>query len=147
MKAEYRFTCTLANGLHARPASLLAEVVRRFSAEVTLGRVGGAAVDARSVLSIVGLDVKQGDERVVIASGGDAPAAVAALRELIELRLEESEVQAAPATHELGAVEARLPIGLRKLNVAFAPGRPVCSGIGIGAAVVAQGLSLPAEAR
>ena len=36
MPTEYRFACALRNGMHARPASMLAEIVRRFASEVTL---------------------------------------------------------------------------------------------------------------
>ena len=36
---EYRFTCSLLNGLHARPASMLVEVASRFAAAVTLSKV------------------------------------------------------------------------------------------------------------
>src|SRR6185436_20821160 len=43
-------------------------------------------------------------------------------------------------------VPVRLPIGLRRLRVSHAPGRPVCGGIWSGAAVIVDGLRLPAEA-
>ncbi|RPJ72839.1 MAG: hypothetical protein EHM24_08790, partial [Acidobacteria bacterium] len=36
MAGLYAFTCPLPNGIHARPASALEEVARRFRSEVTL---------------------------------------------------------------------------------------------------------------
>src|SRR5688572_18778953 len=84
MRTEYRFICTLRNGLHARPASMLAEAVRSFASEVTIQKVGGdGAASVRSVLSIVGLDVKLGDECLLVIDGPDGEAALAVLHELI----------------------------------------------------------------
>ncbi len=148
MRIEYRFTCGLRNGLHARPASVMAEVARRFSAKMTVGKLGGAAVDVRSVLSIVGLDVKSGEECIVVAEGEDAAAAVAGMRELIETRLEEGEELPPAAAQEAEpAGYVKLPMGLRNVGVVYAPGRAVSSGVGVGAAVLVEGLSLPREAR
>ena len=55
----YRFTCPLASGVHARPASALEHVARRFAADVSLtnDRTGQIA-NAKSVLGIVGLDIR-----------------------------------------------------------------------------------------
>ena len=148
-RIEYRFTCTLKHGLHARPASMAAEVARRFAADITIVKEGeGTPVDAKSVLSIVGLDVKMGDVCVVVGAGGDAAAAIAAFKALVEGPLGEGdELPAADSVDSSTAVEARLPMGLRDLAIKHAPGRSVCAGVGIGVAVPAAGLSLPPEAR
>src|SRR5207253_166844 len=42
---------------------------------------------------------------------------------------------------------AQLPIGLRGLDIPHCAGRGVCGGIGIGAAVIVSGLSLPRALR
>jgi phosphoenolpyruvate-protein phosphotransferase len=155
MRAEYRFTCALRHGLHARPASMLADVARRFAAAVTLAKSGapdGAPppppVDARSVLSVVGLDVKLGDACIVEARGPDAPAAIAALRQFIEHGLADAdEVPPRPCDAGPAGAAARLPIGLRRLGTAHVSGRAVCGGIAQGVAVPVHGLALPAEAR
>ncbi|MFT3685700.1 MAG: HPr family phosphocarrier protein [Phycisphaerales bacterium] len=79
MIAELAFVCPLPAGLHARPASMLADAVRPFVAGVTLvNHRTGVSVDARSVLSIVGLDVQLGDKCLLRADGNDAEAALAA---------------------------------------------------------------------
>jgi fructose-specific PTS system IIA-like component len=149
MSSEYRFICTLRNGLHARPASMLAETARRFSAEVTIakGASPGSAIDLRSVLSLVGMDVKFGEECVVIARGSDASAVLAALRELVESRLAEGDEHPPLPDAAPQAATAKLPVGLAKLGVRHGAGRTASKGIGAGAAVVVNGLSLPDELR
>lgn len=62
------------DGLHARPAALVARKVVGFDATVT---INGA--DAKSVLSLMGLNAKCGDVVTVAATGADATAAVDAV--------------------------------------------------------------------
>lgn len=149
MRVEYRFTCGLHSGLHARPASLLAESVQRFVSDVTLAKEGAAAaVDLRSVLSVVGLDVVYGEVCVVVAEGPDAAAVIAAVRALVEGRLGDGEEAPAPlSAAKAGEIVARLPVPFRRLGLKHAPGRAVSGGVGMGFAVVVGGLALPEEAR
>jgi phosphocarrier protein len=56
-------------GLHARPAMLFTQAVAAGGAPVTIARPGDAGVDASSILSVMGLGVKNGDE--VVLSGED----------------------------------------------------------------------------
>jgi fructose-specific PTS system IIA-like component len=147
---EHRFTFTLANGLHARPASLIVDVVGRFRSTVQVTKIcreQGASkpVDARSVLSLVGLDVKHGDEVVLKVFGPDADAAMSALREFIEKKLKEADELPPPARHEDEGMSARLPVGLKAIRVNHAFGRAVHYGIGMGEAVLMTGLVLPPE--
>ncbi len=143
MEREFRFTCPLRNGLHARPASMLTEVVRRFGSTVTLSKEAGAAsVDARSVLSIVGLDVKHGDSCRLVAAGSDAEDAVAALRSFVSGDMAVADDFPAPAAAAPGAAPS-LPITIRRLGAPHASGRVVCGGIGVGCAVFVEGLALP----
>lgn len=148
MPTEYRFVCPLPNGLHARPASMLARVVRRFRATVTLSRAepDARAVDARSVLSVVGLDLRLGDTCVASAEGPDADDALTGVREFVEKHLAGADEPELPPD---GAplAPARLPVGLRRLGVPHATGRAVSPGIGVGAAVILDGLALPEDAR
>ncbi len=75
-------------GLHARPAAMVAQEAAKLATVVRLGREGGTAVDARSVLSILTLDARQGDELVLSAEGPDALEAVVALASVIERDLD-----------------------------------------------------------
>lgn len=69
---------TLAGDLHARPAGSLAVAAARFASAVELA-VGGRSVDAKSVLSVMGLGATTGKQVVVRATGPDASEAVAAI--------------------------------------------------------------------
>lgn len=69
-------------GLHARPASLFTRAVQGHGIPVKVGREGGPAVDAASLLMVMGLGVKHG-ETVELSS--DAEGAEAVLDELVAL--------------------------------------------------------------
>jgi multiphosphoryl transfer protein len=69
---------TLRQGLHARPAALLAQRAKSFAAHVTLSAHGRSA-NARSVVAIMALGVRQGDELIIQAGGSDAAQSVAGL--------------------------------------------------------------------
>lgn len=66
------------DGLHARPAAELVKLVGRFASRVSIdGR------DARSMLAILALGLRQGDEVRIEADGPDADQAVAAVGDLL----------------------------------------------------------------
>jgi phosphocarrier protein HPr len=69
---------TLTGDLHARPAGLLALAAAGFASAVELA-VGATSVDAKSVLSVMGLGATTGKQVVVRATGPDASEAVAAI--------------------------------------------------------------------
>ncbi len=55
-------------GLHARPAAVLANMAKTFTADVKLVR-NGEESNAKSVVGIMGLEVQHGDEIRVKATG------------------------------------------------------------------------------
>lgn len=70
------------SGLHARPAAMLAATARRFAADVRLVKDGQEA-NLRSVVSIMALEVGEGDSVTVVARGDDASLAVAEIAALL----------------------------------------------------------------
>ncbi len=74
------------SGLHARPAAVFAKQASSYEAKVTIANVtkGGAAGDASSMLAIMMLAAKPGDEIEISADGVDEVVAVDELVELIE---------------------------------------------------------------
>jgi phosphocarrier protein HPr len=68
-----------AVGLHARPATLIAEAAGELDAEVTLAVPGDEPVDAASALLIMTLGAKQGDPVEVSSDDQSALDAIAAL--------------------------------------------------------------------
>jgi phosphoenolpyruvate-protein phosphotransferase len=95
-RREGRLTIALAHGLHARPAALIAQSLKGLAAEVEFV-AGERRANARSVVSIMALGVRQGDELLVVAHGHEAEAALAALaRGLEQARLQETAAAPAP---------------------------------------------------
>lgn len=69
---------TLTGDLHARPAGALALAAARYACAVSL-TAGARTVDAKSVLSVMGLGATVGQQVTVAAAGPDAAEAVSAL--------------------------------------------------------------------
>lgn len=73
---ERRVVVGSSVGLHARPAALLVQTATRQQVVVTIGKNGGEFVDARSILSVIGLDARGGEEVSIRAEGDGADAAL-----------------------------------------------------------------------
>ncbi|MFL5493526.1 MAG: phosphoenolpyruvate--protein phosphotransferase [Gemmatimonadales bacterium] len=71
-------------GLHARPAAAVAAAARRFTADVRLVKNGREA-NARSVVSILTLEVGRDDTVTVVARGEDAGSAMDAVVQALSL--------------------------------------------------------------
>ena len=79
-------------GLHARPASLFVQAATAAPVPVTIAKDGGDPVNARSILSVLALDARGGDEVVLTAEGDGADAALDALVTLLETDHDAAEV-------------------------------------------------------
>lgn len=75
-------------GLHARPAALFVQAAARQPVRVKIAKPGGDPVDARSILSVLGLDARNGDEVVLTAEGEGDQAALDELAALLERDLD-----------------------------------------------------------
>jgi len=75
---------TVANptGFHARPAAVLAQEAKRFAGTVRL-RCGGGVANAKSLVSIMTLNIGFGDKLTLEAEGPGAVAAIAALSAVV----------------------------------------------------------------
>ena len=69
-------------GLHARPAAVLAAAARQFASDVRLIR-GDREANARSVVSIMALEVAGGDTVTVVARGEDASRAIGTISDML----------------------------------------------------------------
>jgi phosphotransferase system HPr (HPr) family protein len=78
------------NGLHMRPASLIAKLANQFDSKIELVR-GQERVDGKSMLEIVTLVAEHGTSLTIEANGPDAAAAVEALAELFASRFADVE--------------------------------------------------------
>lgn len=71
-------------GLHARPASLLIKAAAAAGVPVTIGRVGETAVNAASMLSVLALGAKHGEEiEITVVDGEGADAILAELVDIV----------------------------------------------------------------
>ena len=85
--AEITATVGSTVGLHARPAALLAEAAADYDLEITIaleGEPADEAMDASSVLSLMGLGAEYGQKVVLRTEGPGADEALSSLKELIE---------------------------------------------------------------
>jgi phosphocarrier protein FPr len=127
--AETRIAVDIPLGLHARPAARVIRATAGLSAQVLAGNAttGSAMVNARSLNALAGLQVREGHELVLRASGPDAGKAIEAVRALAARRFDE------PATIQPGPPAAAPP---PPPHAAGRPGElrgiPASSGIAIG---------------
>ncbi|WEL23620.1 HPr family phosphocarrier protein [Candidatus Nanohalovita haloferacivicina] len=72
-------------GLHARPASKFVETAQEYNCDLKISDAEGdeEPVDARSMLAVTSLGLKQGDKMEIQAEGDDAEEALNALEEII----------------------------------------------------------------
>ncbi len=137
---ELRFVCRLAGGLHARPASHLAERAAEFIAACTLTNLRtGATANARSVLALIAADVRHGDEFTVRLEGAGAESACAALRHFLEHDLPAYDE---PLVTQPPAAAGQLPRTLPAAEVRAVFGEPASAGVGAGKVVVLDALAL-----
>lgn len=63
-------------GLHARPAALFVQAASAVTVPVFIAKSGGEPVSARSILSVLALDARGGDEVVLSAEGAGSDSAL-----------------------------------------------------------------------
>lgn len=70
--AERQVTVKSEVGLHARPAATFVQTAAKASLDVTVAKAGGEPVNAKSILAVLSLDVREGDTVVIRAEGEGA---------------------------------------------------------------------------
>ncbi|MBB4914354.1 HPr family phosphocarrier protein [Streptosporangium saharense] len=70
--AQRQITVESEVGLHARPAATFVQTAAKASLDVTVAKQGGQPVNAKSILAVLALDVRQGDTVVIEAEGEGA---------------------------------------------------------------------------
>lgn len=83
LMAERTVTVPAGIGLHARPAAIFVRAAARAPVDVTIGRPGGEPVNAKSILAVLSLDVRGGEEIVMHADGEPADEVLAALAQAV----------------------------------------------------------------
>src|ERR1019366_1141489 len=120
-------------------------VTRRFASRVTIvNERTGESADAKSVLGIVGLDIRLNDRCTIACDGADEREAVAAVTRFLEADLARCDEAppSAPARPE-GRPLLPLPPLLRMATAELLRGTCVVPGIGRGRVVRLGALTIP----
>ena len=86
--AERTVTIASSVGLHARPAALFVEKATATGLDVEIARPGAEPVDATSILGVMALGAKHGEEVVLTADGDGADEALDSLVALLSRDLD-----------------------------------------------------------
>jgi phosphocarrier protein len=78
-------------GLHARPAALFVQAATATGLPVQISKTGEKPVDARSILGVMALGVKCGEEVLLTADGDGADTALDELVALLSRDLDAQE--------------------------------------------------------
>lgn len=79
------------HGLHARPGAMLVSEAKKFECSIKVSNLNGDGkpVNAKSLMKVIAMGVKQGHELRFVADGADAPQALQAIGAAIEAGLGE----------------------------------------------------------
>ncbi|MBP3877419.1 MAG: HPr family phosphocarrier protein [Lachnospiraceae bacterium] len=73
---SFKYTITDPVGIHARPAGNLVKVIKEFASAVTISG-NGKTVDAKKLMSVMTLGIRQGQEVELTFEGPDEETACA----------------------------------------------------------------------
>ena len=83
---EFKYVVQDELGLHARPAGLLVKEAAKFKSAITLDS-GAKKADAKRIMAVMSMGVKQGVEVIVTVDGEDEDAAFDAIKTFFETNL------------------------------------------------------------
>jgi len=83
---ELRYRIADESGLHARPAGQLVQTMMPFQCGVRIG-AAGKMVDAKRIVSVMGLGVRQGEELLMDFDGPDEEEAFCAAETFLRRNL------------------------------------------------------------
>lgn len=77
------------SGLHARPAALFVQTAAKFKSNIQIGK-DNRFVSAKSILGVLSLGVRSGEDIALEIAGDDEQEAAQALRELVNQKFGEA---------------------------------------------------------
>ncbi|QPR27415.1 phosphoenolpyruvate--protein phosphotransferase [Edwardsiella hoshinae] len=126
MSLIVEFTCALANGVHARPASHIETLCNTFTSHIEWhNRRTGRKGNAKSALALIGTDTLAGDCCQLLISDTDEQAAHQRLSQWLH---DEFPLCDTPLPDVEDSVLAPLPASLTHLHPQLFRARSVCSG-------------------
>ncbi len=79
-------TIQSADGLRASKAAMFVQIAGKYSSRILVEK-GNKKIDAKSIMGVLSLGVKQGEKIYVFANGEDEEEAIAALEKLVNTSL------------------------------------------------------------
>jgi phosphocarrier protein len=70
-------------GLHARPASQLAKEASKYESSITI-EADGKSGNLKSIMNVMAMAIKSGQEVTITADGSDAEAAITGLEQVMK---------------------------------------------------------------
>lgn len=83
---EFKYTVNDKNGLHARPAGMLAGLLKGYDSHITVSAMGKEA-DGKRLLSLMSLGARYGTELIFTINGTDEEIVYEALKKHCEEKL------------------------------------------------------------
>ncbi len=71
-------------GLHARPASLVVQEANKWDSEIKINASNNRTANLKSIMSVMALGVKTGEEITIEASGKDEKKVILAIKDVME---------------------------------------------------------------
>lgn len=68
---EFKYVITSPVGIHARPAGLLVKEAANYASNIAIVNEEGKTADAKRIMAVMGLNVKQGQEITIRVEGSD----------------------------------------------------------------------------
>lgn len=84
---EQTYTVMNPSGIHARPANLIMDAALQFTSAVTV-RTATKTANAKSIVSLLKLGARMGDQVTVSAEGDNAEQVIRAIGEIIGSNVE-----------------------------------------------------------
>lgn len=80
---EIKYVVTDPLGIHARPAGLIVKMAAGFKSAITIDN-GAKKADAKRIMAVMSMGIKQGQEILVTVDGEDEETAAAAIETFLK---------------------------------------------------------------
>lgn len=140
MTRQFEFKNELANGIHARPAAEIESRTKAFQCHISLvNRTKGITANAKSVLSLIGIDAVLDDVCQFIFDGKDELAAFEHIHHFItqEFSYCDEPIEVIELNDSLS-----LPVSLKLSNPCYVRGSIASKGIGQGKPIICSQVNL-----
>ena len=82
------YTIKDEQGIHARPAGILVKAIAKKTSDIKIKKAGDTReVNAKSIMAVMSLGVKKGNEVIITSEGEDEEDAIAEIQKVLEENL------------------------------------------------------------